>query len=66
MRASKITLILCGVDPYLLIYPSIHDLILKLVSLDIILTSDHVFSMNSRSRFFSVPILGQVMPDHDP
>ena len=47
----QISLIPCGFDPYLLVYRSISDLILKLVSLDIILTLDRVFSTTIHSQF---------------
>ena len=50
-RSSEITLIPCGFDPYSPLHPSICDLILKLVSLDTVLTLDRVFSTTSWSRF---------------
>ena len=40
----------CGFNPYLPLYPSICDLVLKWVSFDI-LTLDHVFSTTLWSRF---------------
>ena len=41
-RSSEISLIPCGFDLYLPLYPSIRDIFIKLVSLDLILTRDRV------------------------
>ena len=49
----QIFLILCGFDPYLPLYPSIRELIFKLVSLDFILTQHRVYSMTARIRFLT-------------
>ena len=54
-RSSEITLIPCGFDPYSPLHPSICVYFLKLVSFDIILTLDRVFSMTSRSRSITHP-----------
>ena len=49
-RSSEISLFPCGFDPYLLLYPSIRLIFIKLVSLDFFLTQDRVFFMTSKSR----------------
>ena len=53
---KKNSLIQCGLDPYLPVYPSIYDLILKLVNLNFILTLDRVFSTSIRFQFVTLPL----------
>ena len=56
-RSFKIFLIACGFDPYLPLYPSIHELFLKLVSLHFVLNLDRVYSTTTWSRLVSyIPI----------
>ena len=50
-RYLKNSLIFCGFDPYLPLYPSIRELIFKLVSWDFILTRDRVYSRTARVCF---------------
>ena len=57
---KEFSLIPCGFNRYLLLYPSIRDLILKLVSLEFILTVDRVFSMTIRSRSVNSPFLSSL------
>ena len=50
-RSSEISLIPCGFNPYLPLYPSIRDIFIKLVSLELFLTLDRVQLMTTRSGF---------------
>ena len=52
-NTSRISLFPCGFDPYLLLYPSIQIIFMKLVSLELFLTLGHVKSTTSRSRLVS-------------
>ena len=50
---SQISLILRAFDPYLPLYPSIHKLIFKLVSLDFVLTWHRVYLTTAHICFVS-------------